>query len=307
MLPNSPRDPETGSPPQAGGPAGPSDDISRIRREAQRNLVIVFALGTAGLVAVGCSIAISRDLSAVPVGQVGFDDMCGLQDYFDALEIHYLAAPADRERARSRRRPERQGEGRSRRAGAIRVRERFPAQAPAPGLEPELATVARRASDGEHHRDRGEVVGEGRHEARRHRPGGRDLHRPAELGPSVSRLPLGAALRRAALPSAADVLWGLPLPGQPAKPSSLPPARRSLFRCGSGRRRWMAAPAVGTSPRPDDGRHLSRALKSRRATAGTTPGPRTGRPGQRRPGTGRRGSARAGACPHCAIAGRRAR
>jgi hypothetical protein len=34
-----------------------------------------------------CSIAIRRDLSTVPPGQVGFDDMCGLQEYFDALEI----------------------------------------------------------------------------------------------------------------------------------------------------------------------------------------------------------------------------
>jgi hypothetical protein len=38
-------------------------------------------------VSAACSIAIRRDLSAVPPGQVGFDDMCGLQEYFDALEI----------------------------------------------------------------------------------------------------------------------------------------------------------------------------------------------------------------------------
>jgi len=67
--------------------------MSRVRRAAQRNLAIAFALGAAGLVAVGCSIAISRDLSAVPVGQVGFDDMCGLQEYFDALEIHSSPPP----------------------------------------------------------------------------------------------------------------------------------------------------------------------------------------------------------------------
>jgi hypothetical protein len=34
-----------------------------------------------------CGIAIRRDLSALPAGQVGFDDMCGLQGYFDALQI----------------------------------------------------------------------------------------------------------------------------------------------------------------------------------------------------------------------------
>jgi hypothetical protein len=43
--------------------------------------------------AIGCSIAIRRDLSAVPPGQVGFDDMCGLQEYFDALEIHTSPPP----------------------------------------------------------------------------------------------------------------------------------------------------------------------------------------------------------------------
>jgi hypothetical protein len=42
---------------------------------------------------VACSIAIRRDLSAVPAGQVGFDDMCGLQEYFDALEIKTSPPP----------------------------------------------------------------------------------------------------------------------------------------------------------------------------------------------------------------------
>jgi hypothetical protein len=42
---------------------------------------------------VACSIAVRRDLSKVPAGQVGFDDMCGLQEYFDALEIGTSPAP----------------------------------------------------------------------------------------------------------------------------------------------------------------------------------------------------------------------
>lgn len=42
---------------------------------------------------VGCGIAIRRDLSAIPPGQVGFDDMCGLQAYFDALEIKTSPPP----------------------------------------------------------------------------------------------------------------------------------------------------------------------------------------------------------------------
>jgi hypothetical protein len=46
-----------------------------------------------GAAVIGCSIAVRRDLSAVPVGQIGFDDMCGLQGYFDALEIHTSPPP----------------------------------------------------------------------------------------------------------------------------------------------------------------------------------------------------------------------
>jgi hypothetical protein len=42
---------------------------------------------------VGCGIAIRRDLSAIPPGRVGFDDMCGLQEYFDALEIKTVPPP----------------------------------------------------------------------------------------------------------------------------------------------------------------------------------------------------------------------
>jgi hypothetical protein len=49
--------------------------------------VVLLTLG------VGCGIAIRRDLSNVPPGQVGFDDMCGLQEYFDALEIHTSPPP----------------------------------------------------------------------------------------------------------------------------------------------------------------------------------------------------------------------
>jgi len=45
------------------------------------------------MLSVACSIAIRRDLSAVPPGQVGFDDMCGLQEYFDALEIKTAPPP----------------------------------------------------------------------------------------------------------------------------------------------------------------------------------------------------------------------
>jgi hypothetical protein len=55
----------------------------------------LFLLVGAGLlvVGVGCGIAVQRDLSATPPGQVGFDDMCGLQEYFDALQIKTSPPP----------------------------------------------------------------------------------------------------------------------------------------------------------------------------------------------------------------------
>ena len=57
-----------------------------------RKRLLVLGCGLA-LAVVGCGIVVSRDLSAVPPGQVGFDDMCGLQAYFDALEIKTSPAP----------------------------------------------------------------------------------------------------------------------------------------------------------------------------------------------------------------------
>jgi hypothetical protein len=45
------------------------------------------------VIGLGCGIAIRRDLSAIPPGQIGFDDMCGLQGYFDAIEIKTSPAP----------------------------------------------------------------------------------------------------------------------------------------------------------------------------------------------------------------------
>lgn len=64
---------------------------SRVRRATRA--VFLGAAVAAGVGVVSCSIGIRRDLSAVPPGQVGFDDMCGLQPYFDALEIKSSAPP----------------------------------------------------------------------------------------------------------------------------------------------------------------------------------------------------------------------
>jgi hypothetical protein len=44
--------------------------------------------------ALSCGVAVRRDLSAIPPGQVGFDDLCGLQGYFDALATGRGAPPA---------------------------------------------------------------------------------------------------------------------------------------------------------------------------------------------------------------------
>jgi hypothetical protein len=54
----------------------------------------VFLVGVvSSFVGVACGIAVRRDLSAIPVGQVGYDDMCGLQDYFDSLEAGIAKDP----------------------------------------------------------------------------------------------------------------------------------------------------------------------------------------------------------------------
>jgi hypothetical protein len=48
--------------------------------------VLFLAAVVSSFVAIACGAAVKRDLSTIPAGRVGFDDMCGLQDYFDSLE-----------------------------------------------------------------------------------------------------------------------------------------------------------------------------------------------------------------------------
>src|SRR5687767_14985214 len=51
-------------------------------------------LGIAAVAAVvGCGIKVGRDLSATPPPQVVLDDMCGLQDYFDAVTTGQAQPP----------------------------------------------------------------------------------------------------------------------------------------------------------------------------------------------------------------------
>lgn len=43
--------------------------------------------------AVACGIGVQRDFSSIPPGQVGFDDLCSLQDYFDTIDTRQAAEP----------------------------------------------------------------------------------------------------------------------------------------------------------------------------------------------------------------------
>jgi hypothetical protein len=55
---------------------------------------LLFLTGVVSSVAaIACSVAVKRDMSTIPAGQVGFDDMCGLQDYFDSIEAGVSSAP----------------------------------------------------------------------------------------------------------------------------------------------------------------------------------------------------------------------
>jgi len=63
--------------------------MARANRSGVLRVGLIVVLATAACTA----IIVRRDLSAVPAGQVGFDDMCGLQEYFDALEIKTSPPP----------------------------------------------------------------------------------------------------------------------------------------------------------------------------------------------------------------------
>jgi len=65
---------------------------SRGPATSRRGLTAV-AMG-AGLLASACGPGVKRDLSTVPVGQVGFDDLCGLQSYYDTIAIKQATPPA---------------------------------------------------------------------------------------------------------------------------------------------------------------------------------------------------------------------
>jgi hypothetical protein len=62
------------------------------RRPDRRTLFVLVMAG--GSLMIACGIGVQRDLSKIPPGQVGFDDLCGLQGYFDALEVKAAKPPA---------------------------------------------------------------------------------------------------------------------------------------------------------------------------------------------------------------------
>ena len=73
--------------------AHPSFAPSRQPRSAR--VVLVSVLGLAVVSTCASHTSVHRDLSKLPPGQVGFDDLCGLQDYYDAIAIKTATAPAE--------------------------------------------------------------------------------------------------------------------------------------------------------------------------------------------------------------------
>ena len=72
-------------------PAGGSQ-----RQSGMRFPVLGMAALAAGSLAVsGCGITVQRDLSSVKANEVAYDDLCGLQGYFDALKDTTLAPPQE--------------------------------------------------------------------------------------------------------------------------------------------------------------------------------------------------------------------
>jgi hypothetical protein len=59
-----------------------------------QNVSQTCALLAIAVLGVHCAPAIKRDLSSMPAGRVGFDDLCGLQDYFDRVAMKIGTPPA---------------------------------------------------------------------------------------------------------------------------------------------------------------------------------------------------------------------
>ena len=165
---------------------------------------------------VGCGIVVKRDLAAVPPGQVGFDDMCGLQGYFDALEIQTSRPPrvvsaVDLEAASDGGRTVRGGKERFAFENDFQLKHlRRVLSENWRRLPERLAT----ASEVEIEVKWSEKAGAKRvvtNEEAELSSGGESWSLPYQ--PCLSELLYGEPLYRQR-----RVMWGLPLPGPPAKP-----------------------------------------------------------------------------------------
>ena len=73
--------------------AGAGDE-SGMKTRANSRLPLGAVLLVAALASAGCSITATRRLASVPPGRLGYDDLCRVQDYFDAIEIKRGEPPA---------------------------------------------------------------------------------------------------------------------------------------------------------------------------------------------------------------------
>ena len=177
--------------------------------------------------------------------------LCGLQEYFDDLEIKATPPPRIVSAWTSRGEAE---VSRSTAAGAIRLRERVSAHEPSQGAEQNWQPVPRADRQG----DRvievevrwSEKAG---HQARADRRVSGARVGQAELGAALPALPLRAPLRRAALSPAAGDLGPAASGAAPRRGSGceLPPISTVRWSVGRGRGRADAArhwPRPGQAP-----------------------------------------------------------
>jgi hypothetical protein len=69
------------------------DDAPPMHMTKPGRALFLLSVVSAPVVVGSCAPLIKRDLSTIPQGQIGFDDMCGLQDYFDGLEAKVSREP----------------------------------------------------------------------------------------------------------------------------------------------------------------------------------------------------------------------
>jgi hypothetical protein len=166
---------------------------------------------------VACSIAIRRDLAAVPPGQVGFDDMCGLQEYFDALEIKSSPPP------RVVSALELEGASGAKRVRGGKERLAFENDFQLKHLRRILNENWRRLPESVETADKIEIEVKWSEKAGAKRVV-TDEDAAMTIGPETFGLPYHVCLSELiygeALYRQRRVMWGLPLPGMPAKPAT---------------------------------------------------------------------------------------